>query len=236
MANDYFQFKQFSIHQQRCAMKVGTDGTLLGAWARVPLASARILDIGTGTGLIALMMAQRFPKASVLGIDIDPDAISQAQENVNASPFANRIIIKDKNVLYFEDAKGFDAIVTNPPFFVNALTSPNDQRTLARHTVSLTYEGLMKAANRLLNPHGIFSLVIPTESRPELESKAIMEGFFITRVCQIRTTPRKEAKRQLIEFSKYPVDKLLIEDGIIEESPNVRSQWYQQLTQDFYIR
>ena len=236
MANDYFQFKQFTIHQQRCAMKVGTDGTLLGAWARVPAASARILDIGTGTGLIALMMAQRFPEASVLGIDIDSDAISQAQENVNASPFANRIIIRDENVLHFEDSKGFDAIVTNPPFFVNALTCPDHQRTMARHTVSLTYEGLMHAAYRLLNHHGVFSLVIPSEFRPKLEAKAIMEELFITRVCQIRTTPRKDPKRQLIEFSKHPVDKLFIEDGTIEESPNVRSQWYQQLTQDFYIR
>ena len=236
MANDYFQFKQFTIHQQRCAMKVGTDGTILGAWAQAPTASARILDIGTGTGLIALMMAQRFPQTSVVGIDIDADAISQAQENVKTSPFANRIEISKENILYFEDKKGFDAIVTNPPFFVKALTCPDHQRTLARHTVSLTYEGLMHAANRLLNPHGIFSLVIPSECQSTLEAEAILAGFFITRVCQIRTTPQKEPKRLLIEFSKIPVDKILIEEGIIEESPNVRTHWYQQLTQEFYIR
>ena len=236
MANDYFQFKQFTIHQQRCAMKVGTDGTILGAWAQAPTASARILDIGTGTGLIALMMAQRFPQASVVGIDIDADAISQAQENVKASPFANRIEISKENILYFEDKRGFDAIVTNPPFFVKALTCPDHQRTLARHTVSLTYEGLMHAANRLLNPHGIFSLVIPSECQSTLEAEAILAGFFITRVCQIRTTPQKEPKRLLIEFSKIPVDKILIEEGVIEEAPNVRTHWYQQLTQDFYIR
>ena len=105
MANDYFQFKQFTIHQKHCAMKVGTDGTLLGAWAQVPSASARILDIGTGTGLIALMMAQRFPKASVLGIDIDPDAVMQAKENVAASPFASRINILNENVLDFSNIR-----------------------------------------------------------------------------------------------------------------------------------
>ena len=236
MANDYFQFKQFTIHQQHCAMKVGTDGTLLGAWAQVPIASARILDIGTGTGLIALMMAQRFPEASVVGIDIDSDAISQAQENIKASPFADRIGISKENILYYNDEKGFDAIVTNPPYFVKALTCPDHQRTLARHTVSLTYEELMHAANRLLNPHGVFSLVISTECRSALEAEAILEGFFISRVCQIRTTHRKDPKRLLIEFLKHPVDKIFIEEGVIEEAPNVRTHWYQQLTQDFYIR
>ena len=100
----------------------------------------------------------------------------------------------------------------------------------------MTYEGLMHAANRLLNPHGIFSLVIPSECQSTLEAEAILAGFFITRVCQIRTTPQKEPKRLLIEFSKIPVDKILIEEGVIEEAPNVRTHWYQQLTQDFYIR
>ena len=236
MANDYFQFKQFTVHQQRCAMKVGTDGTLLGAWAHVPVASARILDIGTGTGLIALMMAQRFPDASVLGIDIDKDAVSQAQENVAASPFASRIAICNENILDFDDSEGFDAIVSNPPYFVESLTCPDKQRTMARHTISLTHEGLMRSAFRLLKPNGLFSLVIPTECRSSIEAEAHLAGFFLTRVCMIRTTPKKESKRQLIEFSKYPDNKLIIEEGILEDSPNVRSPWYQQLTQDFYIR
>ena len=236
MANDYFQFKQFTVHQKHCAMKVGTDGTLLGAWAQVPSASARILDIGTGTGLIALMMAQRFPKASVLGIDIDPDAVMQAKENVAASPFASRINILNENVLDFSNIEGFDAIVSNPPYFVDALTCPDHQRTMARHTLGLTYEGLMKSAFRLLKPEGVFSLVIPSENRTLLETEAYIAGFFFSRVCLIRTTPRKQPKRQLIELIKHPISKIHIEDGIIEESPNVRSTWYQTLTQDFYIR
>jgi tRNA1Val (adenine37-N6)-methyltransferase len=236
MANDYFQFKQFTVHQNCCAMKVGTDGTLLGAWAQVHTSAARILDIGTGTGLIALMMAQRFPEASVLGIDIDQNAVIQAQENITASPFASRIMIKNENVLDFDDTEGFDAIVSNPPYFVDALTCPDHQRTMARHTVSLTYEGLMKSAFRLLNHDGVFSLVIPSENRSLLEAEAHMTGFFLSRVCLIRTTPKKQPKRQLIELLKHPVDELYIEDGIIEELPNVRSAWYQQLTHDFYIR
>ena len=217
-------------------MKVGTDGTLLGAWAHAPISSARILDIGTGTGLIALMMAQRFPNASVLGIDIDEDAVSQAQENVAASPFATRIKICHENILDFDDSEGFDAIVSNPPYFVDSLTCPDKQRTKARHTVNLTYEGLMRSAYRLLKPNGLFSLVIPTECRSSIEAEARLVGFFLTRVCMIRTTPKKSSKRQLIEFSKYPENNLIIEEGIIEVSPNVRSPWYQQLTQDFYVR
>lgn len=236
MANDYFQFKQFTIHQQRCAMKVGTDGTLLGAWAQVPIKSARILDIGTGTGLIALMMAQRFPEATVLGIDIDGEAVSQAQENVALSPFVSRVEIRLQNVLDFECKEGYDAIVSNPPYFVNAITCPDQQRTIARHTISLTYEGLMKSAYRLLKPDGMFSLVIPSECRSTLEAEACLAGFFLSRVTQIRTTPMKQPKRQLIELLKHPVDELYIEEGIIEEYPNVRSSWHQQLTQDFYIR
>ena len=236
MSNDYFQFRQVIVHQQRCAMKVGTDGTLLGAWALAPSGRCRILDIGTGTGLIALMMAQRFPESSVLGIDIDPEAVAQATENVRLSPFSERINILQEDLMKFDDTDGFDAIVSNPPYFVDSLECPDDQRTMARHTVSLTYEGLIRQSFRLLNDDGCLSLVIPSESRPLIESAASLEGFFLSRVCLIKTTPRKQPKRQLIEFRKHSVKELIIEEGIIEDSPNVRSSWYQQLTKEFYIK
>ena len=236
MSNDYFQFRQFIVHQQRCAMKVGTDGTLLGAWALAPSGRCRILDIGTGTGLIALMMAQRFPESSVLGIDIDPEAVAQATENVRLSPFSERIKILQEDLMKFDDTDGFDAIVSNPPYFVDSLECPDDQRTMARHTVSLTYEGLIRQSFRLLNDDGCLSLVIPSESRPLIESAASLEGFFLSRVCLIKTTPRKQPKRQLIEFRKHSVKELIIEEGIIEDLPNVRSSWYQQLTKEFYIK
>ena len=236
MSNDYFQFRQFIVHQQRCAMKVGTDGTLLGAWALAPSGKCRILDIGTGTGLIALMMAQRFPESSVLGIDIDPEAVAQATENVRLSPFSERIKILQEDVMKFDDTYDFDSIVSNPPYFVDSLECPDDQRTMARHTVSLTYEGLIRQAFRLLKDDGCLSLVIPSESRSLIESAASLEGFFLSRVCLIKTTPRKQPKRQLIEFRKHTVKELIIEEGIIEDLPNVRSSWYQQLTKEFYIK
>ena len=236
MANHIFQFKQFKICQDRCAMKVGTDGTLLGAWAQAPDGPVSILDIGTGTGLIALMMAQRFPKASVVGIDIDTQTVVQARENVMESPFSERIVIRQCDATQMDGVEGFDAIVCNPPYFVDALTCPNEQRTTARHAVSLTYESLARTAFRLLKSDGLFSLVIPSDSRSRMESAALLEGFFLSRVCLIKTTPKKTSKRQLIEFRKHPVNKIDMDEGIIEIYPNVRSPWYQQLTQEFYIK
>ena len=217
-------------------MKVGTDGTLLGAWAKAPAGPCRVLDIGTGTGLIALMMAQRFPEAEVVGIDIDPMAVEQARENTMESPFADRISILEADVLSMESVLLYDAIVSNPPYFVDSLVCPDAQRTTARHTVSLTYEGLMQAAFRLLTMEGFFSVIIPEESRSSLESAATMAGFFVSRVCHIRTTPRKPSKRCLIELRKITDYNIDISDGVIEVEPNVRSNWYQQLTNEFYLK
>ena len=236
MSNKYFEFKKFTIHQDRCAMKVGTDGTLLGAWASAPTQSRYILDIGTGTGLIALMMAQRYPEAQIVGIDIDDAAVAQATENVAASPFAERISILKQDVTTYKPELQFDAIVSNPPYFVDSLTCPDEQRSIARHTVTLTFEALIKSAYRLLKTEGTFSVVIPTEMRSKLEAYARLEGFFISKVCCIKTTPKKPSKRQLIEFTKAPVKELVISEGILETSPNTRSDWYQKLTNDFYIR
>lgn len=236
MANDYFQFRQFVVRQKGCAMKVGTDGTLLGSWAQAPAGGCRILDIGTGTGLIALMMAQRFPEAHVTGIDIDADAVDQAAENALESPFKDRVTIRLCDVVSLEDAVGFEAIVCNPPFFDHSLTCLDQQRTEARHTVSLSYRQLMESAFKLMKVDGSLSVIIPFDCRSRLESEAHLSGLFVSRVCSIQTTPRKSPKRYMIEFRKHPVKEIDKECGILELSPQVRSPWYQQLTNDFYIR
>ena len=236
MANGYFQFKQFTIHQQHCAMKVGTDGTLLGAWALASESPCRILDIGTGTGLIALMMAQRYPQAKVTAIDIDDGAVRQAKENVSASTFVDRINVIKADVLTFEEEEKYDSIVCNPPFFEDSLTCPDPQRTEARHTVSLGYRQLMEAAFRLLKNDGHFSLIIPSDCRERLESEAHLRGFFLSRVCSIQTTPKKPPKRYMIELSKQPVNEIDTTNGILESSPQVRSDWYRELTKEFYIK
>ena len=236
MGKNSFQFKQFTINQDRCAMKVGTDGTLLGAWANAPVEPCRILDIGTGTGLVALMMAQRYPQSQVIGIDIDRDAAIQAQENVDASPFSDRVKIINADAVKIEDKEGFDSIVCNPPYFVDSLTCPQDQRTLARHTITLTYEQLMQTAYKLLKNDGMFSIVVPTENNDAIESAAALAGFMISRICMIKTTPNKFPKRQLIEFRKNRIDRIDFCEEILEIFPNQRSDWYYELTRDFYIK
>ena len=230
MANDYFQFRRFTVHQSRCAMKVGTDGTLLGAWAR---GGESVLDIGTGTGLVALMMAQRFPAAHVAGIEIDHEAAEQARENAAASPFAERISIVEADARAFGGGP-FDAVVCNPPYFVDSLECPDGQRTLARHASALTYRALMTAARRLLADDGELSLVIPFDCKPRLEQEAALAGFFKVRECAVKTTPRKLPRRYLLAFRNHPCEPELSE-GIIEMRPGVRSPWYQALTNDFYL-
>ena len=231
MANDFFRFKQFLVRQSACAMKVGTDGTLLGAWAH---GGKQILDIGTGTGLIALMMAQRFAGSHVTAIDIDEAAYVQAAQNVKESPFSCRIQVVKGNICEYKPSLSFDAVVSNPPFFRHSLECPSQQRTLARHASSLSYHDLMACVWRLLDEQGEFSVVIPSECKAALENEALLRGFFKSRECAVRTTPRKAPRRFLLAFTKHPVGFELTE-GIIESSLNMRSPWYQQLTNDFYL-
>ena len=217
-------------------MKVGTDGTLLGAWAEMGRPDGRILDIGTGTGLIALMMAQRYPKAQVTAIDIDAEAVAQATDNVQASHFADRIQLCRADVNAFDVGEIYDAIVCNPPYFDHALTCPDDQRSLARHTLSLSYRQLISAAWRLLADEGIFSVIIPNDYFQQIESEAYLAGFFLTRIYGVRTIEGKPIKRYLIEFSKLSKKELVKKEVVIEDLPNVRSEWYQELTKEFYIK
>lgn len=235
MANDYFQFRQFTIRQERCGMKVGTDGTLLGAWAQ---GGKRILDIGTGTGLIALMMAQRFPKAHVVGIDIDAEAVSQARENVALSPFADRIDIQHADFATYPSPTKFNIIVSNPPYFTDALLSPDAQRTLARHAGShpllgevgggFTYRLLIQRSRNLLCDDGELSVIIPVSEQGRMESEAALAGLFKSRECRVKTAERKPPKRVLLAFRKHPTP--------LERTELViGSEGYHKLTEDFYL-
>ena len=218
-----FQFKQFTIEQELCAMKVGTDGVLLGAWAK---GGPRILDIGTGTGIIALMMAQRYPEAQVTAIDIDEGAVRQAEQNVSQSPLLGRISVLQQAVQ--EHLGEYESIVSNPPFFIDSLQAPDEQRNMARHTATLSYAELMKAAYRLLADNGEFSVVIPFDYRRRMEDEAIFVGFFPSRVCGVKTTERKPAKRYLLAFRKHPCP-------CQKEQLTIGSEDYQALTSAFYL-
>ncbi len=236
MANNFFSFRQFTVYQDKCGMKVGTDGTLLGAWAT---GGWRILDIGTGTGLIALMMAQRFPEAKVTAIDIDSDASAQACENVASSPFANRVEVANISLQDLENKAlslnlEFDSIICNPPFFNNSLGCPDNKRHQARHTDSLPFPTLFRCVRRLLSADGVFSAVIPSDCMQAFDSAARIEGLSTKRKCLVKTVPRKAAKRILVEYTLAKAEPLL-EEHCLEDGCGQRSEWYKNLTQEFYL-
>lgn len=215
MHNQEFRFKRFAIRQERCPMKVGTDGVLLGAWAAIGPNDRRILDIGTGTGVIALMAAQRTESPPEAGADsfgasadasgvrivgVDTDDVSQARENAAASPWGGRVEFVRCPVQEYRPAERYDLILSNPPFFVDSLTCPDAGRTLARHAVSLPFDALRDAVVRLLAPGGRFAAVLPFAEGERFVS--ICRGRLdLRRRTDVRTTPRRPVKRVLLEFA-----------------------------------
>lgn len=228
-----FQFKKFTVSQDRCAMKVGTDGVLLGAWAR---GGRRVLDIGTGTGLIALMMAQRFPQAEIDAIEIDHDATVQAAENVACSPFADRIKITETALQTFKPATHYNIIVTNPPFFAHSLLSLSKSRSMARQTDSLPFSAIFSFATEYLAPDGELSAVIPSDYLDEFSQEAFLRGMFLSRQYNVRTVEHKLAKRCLVAFSLSRPASFDQREVVLLADNNKRSSWYAELTQDFYIK
>lgn len=231
LMKDCFTFKQFVVRHDMCAMKVGTDGVLLGSWGD---GGDRILDIGTGTGLIALMMAQRFDSAHIDCIDIDPKACQQARGNVADSRFASRINVYHSDVSAFEPPQRYDSIVCNPPFFSESLKCPDEQRSMARHTDSLLPRDLFRHAYRLLTPDGLLSIIIPTDQSAVFLRESSIAGFFIHKKTLIKTTEKKTAKRMLVTFGKHQTDSYQEECHVLMEGGD-RSAWYKTLTEDFYL-
>ena len=227
-----FRFKQFEIEQDRCAMKVGTDGVLLGAWAQ---GGSRILDIGSGTGLISLMMAQRFPEADVVGIDMDADACGQARENVMASPFRDRVEIECCRLQDFGASGVFDAIVSNPPFFVDSLKNPDSKRMMARHTDSLPFRDLFAGVKRLLSDDGIFSAIVPVEVVEQFVAESCILGFYLIRKCGVKTVERKQPKRFMLSFAKHRISPYEKHVETMMDSQGNRSEWYRKITEEFYL-
>ena len=234
MANPFFTFKQFTIRHDRCAMKVGTDGVLLGAWTNVNH-SRRILDIGTGTGLIALMLAQRCPQAYITAIDIDAEAVSQAQENVKSSPWADRVEVIRQDICHYPTEQRFDTIVSNPPYFIDSLKCPDDQRNTARHNDTLDAERLLSSVTRLLSADGRFSIILPAEQTDMLIQTARIQGLYPSRQTAVITRPGLPPKRILMEFQKtgkaFQTDEL-----VIELERHVYSEGYIALTREFYLK
>lgn len=236
MANTYFKFKQFTVLQDKCAMKVGTDGVILGAYVNCSKAN-KILDIGTGTGLIALMLAQKYD-AKIFAIDIDLQSYIQACENVNNSKWNTRIHVCHTSFQDFAKSykkNKFDCIVTNPPYFTNSLKAPDNKRALARHNDNLPFNKLLEGINVLLDVAGSFYIILPNDAENEFSALAESSGLYRRKLLFIKTIPQKSHKRCVIEYGKTPCEikkeTILIETG----ERHSYSIEYKNLTKDFYL-
>ncbi len=234
MSNNYFKFKQFTIEQDGCAMKVGTDGCLLGGWFDTAQ-SHNILDIGCGSGLISIMAAQRC-KASITGIEIDSNATLQATKNVNNSPWKDRIKIVNADYLEYTTTELFDTIVSNPPFFIKSLKCNDSSRTLARHSDTLNSNDFFSHAAKISTADARISIIIPCDILHEWATSAELHGFFESRKTYVKTTPRKQPKRVLVEFKRgcyaIPLENTLV----LEEEPGTYSKEAAEILRDFYLR
>jgi tRNA1Val (adenine37-N6)-methyltransferase len=238
MANTYFQFKQFKINQEGSAMKVGTDGVLLGAWADANGAKS-FLDIGTGTGLIAIMLAQRTGDLSKIdAVEIDASSYQQAVDNIKNCPWSNRIEAYHASFQDFvaNTNTKYDCLVSNPPYFINSLKAKDESRTQARHADGLPFEDLIEGAKNLLNPKGKFSVILPVAEGDYFIRLARIAGFSLSKRIEVLPNPGKPAKRLLLELSlnttKTIESHLCVENG----QRHVYSPEYIELCKDFYLK
>jgi tRNA1Val (adenine37-N6)-methyltransferase len=237
MSNTWFQFKQFTIQQEHAAMKVGTDGVLLGAWASVPGSEGRVLDVGTGTGVIALMIAQRTKSAMVDALEIDPVSVRQAKENFRNSPWKERIqCIQSSFQDYCSHCRTrYDLIICNPPFFSGSSKAPSREKNLARHDDSLSLEELFKGSVLLMNKPATISLVLPVQKLPQAMDLISGYRMHCSRITRVKPVEMKPAKRVLLEVST--ISRELIEDELTIETDrrHVYSDKFKSLIEEFYL-
>lgn len=231
MANS-FRFKQFVVENERSAMKVGTDGVLLGAWVPLDGEERRILDVGTGTGVIALMLTQRNPYSTVIGIDIDNLSVEEAEYNFKASPWSDRLTAVHSDFRSFAE-KGFDLVVSNPPFFINSLKAPSQRRSAARHNDTLSQDDLIDGSFNLLSEKGRLAVVLPSDEGALFIEKCREHGLYLSRICKVSTKPGASPKRYLMEFQKN--NERLIEETLIIQDSEGYTVEYRKLTGDFYL-
>jgi len=238
MSNDVlskqgFQFKQFYIEHSRCAMKVGTDSIMLGSWVDINHVNS-VLDIGTGSGLLAIMLAQRTSTdCNIRGIDIDAGAIQQAIFNGNASQWVSRLKFQQSRLQSFQPCMGFDLIVSNPPYYPAGQPLVL-QKQQARHTSSLSHTELLEHSRHLLNDKGRLALVLPSQFCDDVIQQGKEQGLFLKRCMRVKTTSRKAVSRSLLEFALI-ASEIEYEELIIHRQDGEYSDGYRRLARDFYL-
>jgi tRNA1Val (adenine37-N6)-methyltransferase len=233
-----FDFKRFSINQDRCAMKIGTDGVLLGAWSPIENNPSSILDIGAGTGIIALMLAQRTNAQQIDAIEIDEDTYEQTVDNFENSPWSDRLFCFHAGLDEFiEDPEDeYDLIISNPPFYSEDYKTLDNKRDLARFQDAMPFEDLIETAALLLSQNGFFSVIIPFKEEERFVELANQYELYPTKITHVKGTPTSDIKRSLIAFSRDNTINLHPEELIIETERHVYTPEYIALTKDFYIK
>lgn len=228
-----FRFKQFTIQHQRSSMKVGTDAVLLGAWCELD-GARRVLDVGTGCGVIALMVAQRTTEADIWAIDIDSASVDEARENFLHSPWSDRLQARQEDFNNLADADGFDLIVTNPPYYNENVLPPDAVRSAARHTHALSFDQLMRGAARLLKSDGSIALITPVEARDAVTSAATFAGLNLSRLTVVHSGEGKPPKRLLWQWCKQRC--VIQRDTLtLHQKGGIPTSQYRELCQDFYL-
>lgn len=232
-----FTFKQFHVNQDRCAMKIGTDGVLLGAWTPLINNPYNVLDIGAGTGILSLMLAQRSNAEQIDAIEIDEDAYEQCVENFEASPWGDKLFCFHAGLDEFVDEPEdeYDLIISNPPFYTDDYKSDNSSRDLARFEDALPFEELIEAAALLLSDNGIFSVIIPFKEEERFVSMCKELDLFPLKITRVKGTPTTEIKRSLLAFCKMEQTPL-IDELVIEISRHNYTPEYIELTKEFYLK
>ena len=232
-----FNFKQFHVNQDRCAMKIGTDGVLLGAWTPLINNPYNVLDIGAGTGILSLMLAQRSNAEQIEAIEIDEDAYEQCVENFEASPWSDKLFCFHAGLDEFVDEPEdeYDLIISNPPFYTDDYKSDNTSRDLARFEDALPFEELIEAAALLLSDNGIFSVIIPFKEEERFVSLCKELDLFPLKITRVKGTPTSEIKRSLLAFCRMEQTPL-IDELVIEISRHNYTSEYIELTKEFYLK
>ncbi len=234
MSQKPFQFKEFRVHQDKCAMKIGTDGVLLGAWCDINKADS-ILDIGTGTGLIALMLAQRSDAELIDALEIEPEAYEQAVENFEESPWADRLFCYHVSLQEFTEEmdEKYDLIISNPPYFQSD-EQVEGKRQLARQTVSLGYNELLRSTSKLLSPSGTANFIIPFAEEERFLMIGAAYGLFPSRITRVKGTLTTAIKRSLIALNLFS-GQTSIDELVLEKERHQYTEGYKEMVKDFYL-